>query len=285
MSRVYKRLFLFAGFDKDGKIDDSMVYYLRNLSMYGDIIVCIDNEFNKHEIKKLRMRPLSVFITRHKEYDFGSYKRAFQYARDNDLLKNYEYVYLVNDSVYGPMVNNLSKLIHKMERVPRDAVGLVESKHKTHKFMESWFVRLNQKIFMSKWFDEFLSSVKKEPDKATITIKYEHGLTNLIENNGCTWTGIYSVRGRKTYNDPKYLFKRGCPFVKKACFVRHDGALGNQIKYILKHSDAVAVKRVMKSTNRIYGAKYMRKFLTYNPLRILWRNIKYGIKKLRHGEI
>ena len=284
MPRTYKRLFLFAAYDKDGIIDESMVYYLRNLSMYGDIIVCMDNKFNKHEIKKLKMHPLSVFITRHKEYDFGSYKRAFKYARDHDLLKNYEYVYLVNDSVFGPMIG-LSKLIHKMERVPKDAVGLVESKHKTHKFMESWFVRLSKKIFLSPWFDEFLSSVKKEPDKATITIKYEHGLTNLIQNHRCSWTGIYSVRGRKTYNRPKYLFNQGCPFVKKACFVRHCGALGNQIKYIFKHSDKDAVQCVMKSATRMYGEKNMKRFLTYNPLRILWRNIRYGLRKIIRGGI
>ena len=284
MPRVYKRLFLFAGFDKDGIIDDATVYYLRNLSMYGDIIVVMDNKFNKHEIKKLRMHPLSVFITRHKEYDFGSYKRAFQRARDNDLLKNYEYIYLVNDSVFGPMFS-LSKLIHKVERIPKDAVGLIESKHKTHAFMESWFVRLNKKVFMSKWFDEFLSSVKKEPDKASITIKYEHGLTNLIEKHRCSWTGVYSVKGRKTYNKPKYLFKQGCPFIKKASFTRHNGALGNQIKYIMKHSDVNAAKVVMKSANRLYGEKHMKRFLTYNPLRILWRNVRYGIKKLIHGEI
>lgn len=279
-----KRLFLFAAYDKDGIISDAMVYYLRNLSMFGDIIVCMDNKFNKREIKKLKMHPLSVFITRHKEYDFGSYKRAFQYAKDKDLLQNYEYVYLVNDSVFGPMLN-MSKLIHKMERIPKDAVGIIESKHKTHSFMESWFIRLNKKIFLSPWFDEFISSVKKEPNKSEITIKYEHGLTNLISRNKCSWTGIYTIYGRETYNKPKFLFKNGCPFIKKASFTRHNGALGKQIKYILKHSDANAVKHIMKTANRLYGEKYMKHFLTSNPIKILWRNITYGIKKLIHGEI
>lgn len=282
--RQYKRLFLFAGYDPNGIINDAMIYYLRQLSLYGDVIVCIDNKFDKRQIKKLTMHPLSVFITRHKEYDFGSYKRAFQYARDNDLLKNYEYVYLVNDSVFGPMIS-MKKLIHKMERIPTDAVGLIKSKHKTHSFMESWFVRLNKKIFLSPWFDEFLSSVQKESDKSTITIKYEHGLTNLIKQHKCSWDCIYTIYGRETYNCPKRLFKKGCPFIKKASFTRHNGALGNQIKYIFKHSDELPIRFVMKTANYLYGEKYMKKFLTYNPVRILWRNITYGIKKLIHGGI
>ena len=279
---TYKRLFLFAAYDKDGIIDDALLYYLRNLSMYGDIIFCMDNKFDKRQIKKLKMHPLSVFITRHKEYDFGSYKRAFKYAKQKDLLQNYEFVYLVNDSVFGPMVS-LSKLIHKMERIPKDAVGIIESKHRTHSFMESWFVRLNKKVFLSPWFDEFISSVKKESDKSIITIKYEHGLSNLIKDHGCSWACIYTVHGRKTYNNPKSLFKQGSPFIKKASFTRHNGALGNQVKYIFKHSDENAVKPIMKTANRLYGEKHMKHFLTYNPVKILWRNIRYIMKKLIHG--
>jgi len=278
-----KRLFLFAGYDPNGVINSALVYYINTLQLYGDVVLCMDNKFNKHEIKKLKMHPLSVFITRHKEYDFGSYKRAFQYAKSNNILKDYDYVYLVNDSVFGPMFN-IKKILNKIETAPFDACGMVVSSHKTHEFMESWFVRLNKKIFMSQWFDEFISSVKKEPDKNVITIKYEHGLTNLIKNNGCSWGGLFTVRGRKTYNNPKYLFKHGCPFVKKTSFTRHNGALGKQIKYILKHSDESARNVVIKTVNHLYGKEYLNRFLTSNPIKILWRNIKYGITKLKNNK-
>ena len=41
----------------------------------------------------------------------------------------------------------------------------------------------------------------------------------------------------------------------------------------------------MASANRLYGEKYMQDFLTSNPLKILWRNIQYGITKLKNGKI
>ena len=41
--------------------------------------------------------------TRHSEYDFGSYKRAYNWAQENLDTAEYEFVYLVNDSVYGPL--------------------------------------------------------------------------------------------------------------------------------------------------------------------------------------
>jgi len=279
-----KRLFLFAGYDKNGIIDDALIYYVSTLSKYGDVVLCMDCFCNEDEIKKIKPYTLSTIAERHGEYDFGSYKRAFQYARNKDILKNYDVLYMVNDSVFGPMFD-ISKTLTNIENKPTDAAGLVISKHKTHVFMESWFIRLNSKVFLSQWFDEFISSVKQEVYKYEVTVKYEHGLTNLIKNNNCSYSGLYNVRGRKTYNRPKTLFKRGCPFIKKLSFSRHNGALGGQIKYILKHSDKNAVKSISITANRLYGEKYTNWFLTSNLIKILWRNITYGIKKLKDGEI
>lgn len=284
MSRKNKRLFLFAGYDKDGIIDDALIYYISKISRYGDVIVCIDNDLKKSEINKLKPYTIKTIAHRHGEYDFGSYKRAYTYAYDKNLLKNYDYVYFINDSVFGPMVNINNTLI-KLEKLSTDAAGLIVSKHRTHEFMESWFIRLNKKIFTSSWFYEFMSSVHHEVGKSLITIKYEHGLSNLIKNNGCSWGGIYSVYGRETYNNPKSLFVSGCPFVKKMSFIRHNGALGKQIRYILNYSDKKAVQSILKTANRIYGKKYMNWFLTDNSIKILWRNVTYGIKKLKNGKL
>ena len=279
-----KRLFLFAGYDKNGIIDDALIYYISALYKLGDIIVCIDCDCKKSETDKIKPYTIHTITNRHGEYDFGSYKRAYQYARDKNILQNYDYVYLVNDSVFGPMFD-MKEIITKIEQLKTDAASIVISKHKTHEFMESWFVRLNKKIFMSDWFNKFLSSVKQESEKSTITIKYEHGLTNTIKNNKCSYSGVYDVYGRKTYNKPKTLFNQGCPFVKKLSFIRHNGALGVQIKYILKHGDKNAIESVITTANRLYGKDYMKKFLTYNPIKILYRNITYGLKKLKSGEI
>ena len=278
------RLFLFAAYDSNGVIDDALIYYVSALAKFGDVVVCIDYDCKKSEINKLKPYSIHQIAKRHGEYDFGSYKRCFQYARDNDLLKNYKYIYLVNDSVFGPMYD-ISNLITKMENNTADAFGIIESRHKTHSFMESWFVRLNKKVFLSSWFDEFLSSIQQEERKSTITVKYEHGLTNIIKQHKCSCACANSIYGRKTYNQPKYLFKHGCPFIKKASFTRHSGALGDQIKYVFEHSDKNAVTSVMATANRIYGKKYMNWFLTSNPIKILWRKITYGITKLKNGAI
>ena len=279
-----KRLFLFAGYDANGIIDDALIHYIKTLSKMGDIVFCMDSICKKSEITKIKPFVLHAIATRHGEYDFGSYKRCFIWARDKKILKNYNHLYLVNDSVFGPLFD-VKQTLKNMESTKTDATGLVVAKHKTHRYMESWFVRINKKIFMTPWFDAFMSAVTHEEYKYIITVKYEHGLTNLVCNNGCTYTGLYNVRGRYTYNCPKRLFKRGCPFIKRACFTRHNGGAGDQIKYILNHIDYNVRNAIMKTSNRIYGEKYMNWLLTCNPIKIMIRNIKYAHKKIKNGAI
>ena len=129
------------------------------------------------------------------------------------------------------------------------------------------------------WFDEFMSSVTTQPTKNQVTLQYEHGLTNLIVNNGCTVRGIYLVRGRYTYNHPKELFMHGCPFIKKSSFTRHCGAIGAQVKYILDNTNIITRTAIMDSANRVYGTEHMKWLMTSNPFKILVRNIKYAIHK------
>ena len=282
--RKQKRLFLFAGYDANGIIDDAMIFYIRALSIHGDVIVCMDSTCKKSESDKLKKYTIKTITERHGEYDFGSYKRAFGYARDKKILVNYNHIYLVNDSVFGPLFD-IRKTLHDMEHTKTDATGIVIATHKTHKYMESWFVRINKKIFLTNWFDNFMSSVQREEQKYIITVKYEHGLTNIIRNNGCSCGCIYNVRGRFTYNKPKKLFKHGCPFVKRACFIRHNGAAGAQIQYILKHCNHDARNAIIRTANRIYGEKYMKWFLTSSPIKIMIRNVKYAFHKIMNGGI
>lgn len=277
-----KRLFLFAGYDQDGIIDDALIYYVSQLKKFGDIVLCMDSDCKKSEIDKIKKYCLHVIATRHGEYDFGSYKRAYTWAHDKGILNNYDILYLVNDSVFGPVLD-IKNTLQKIEDINSDTAGLVVSVHKTHSYMESWFVRLNHNIFTAKWFYEFISAVSHESRKSTITIKYEHGLSKLIKRNNCTWNGVYRIWGRYTYNHPKRLFQNGCPFIKRASFIRHNGGIGNQVKYILSHCDTRAAMAILKTANRIYGNEYMNWLMTYNPIKIWWRKIKYAKQKISRG--
>ncbi len=96
------RLFIFAAYDAGARVGASLLWYLRSLSACGDVVLEADTDFSAGELEKLGGFCLHAGAAAHGEYDFGSYKRAWQWARENLDTDAYDFVYLVNDSVFGP---------------------------------------------------------------------------------------------------------------------------------------------------------------------------------------
>ena len=279
-----KRLFLFAGYDSHGIVDDSIVYYVHELSKLGDIVLCMDSNCANSEINKVKKYVKYAIGIRHGEYDFGSYKRAYIWARDNLNLSNYDYVYMVNDSVYGPLYNLKPYLVH-MENSHTDAFGIVENPKHEHPHIQSWFIGMHKTVFLSDWFNKFITSVTHQSNKGMITALYEHGFTRGINEHNGKWMCLYSVSGRGVYNNVKKLYHAKMPFIKKVAFTRHNGRLGPQIKYVLQHIDPKLNSAILQNAQRVYGTDYVNKTLKQNTISAFFNGVKYGIKKLLAGQL
>ena len=165
-----KRLFLFASYDKFKRVDATLTYYLNSLAKLGDIVFVSDTDLPKDELTKITEIPNVLYASavRHGEYDFGSYKRGYIWARDNKLLKKYDWVYLVNDSVLGPFAN-LESSIDKMESSGADLTGMVSAGTPRH--VHSYFVGLSRQVGQSDFFDTFICNVRPQPNKSLIILK------------------------------------------------------------------------------------------------------------------
>ncbi len=275
---MVKRLFLFAGYDKTHCVDNSLIYTIRKLSQLGDVIAYLDCDAAASELEKLSPYVLYAGASKHGEYDFGSYRRAYTYARDAAILNNYDYLYLVNDSVYGPLFD-LAPLLETMESYNVDAFGPVSKLHKRRPHIQSWFVGCDRTVFKSDWFEEFMTSITKQPDKGEITYRYEQGFTKLITEHNMSWRTFLTVKNRGVYNDVKKLFKRGLPFIKKSSLHRHGGALGRQILYVLNHTSPDVHDAILENARRTWGDEYICWLLTKNPFKIIYRNLQYALHK------
>lgn len=273
------RLFLIAGYSAQNKVDASLVYMVRKLSEFGDIVLVMDSSTPKSELDKLSPYVIYAAAERHHEYDFGSYKRAYIYAKEAGILGNYEFLYLINDSVYGPVIsmNDTFKII---EEYGTDAFGLVLNPHKERPHIQSWFIGMRKSVFLTDWFDKFMLSITRQPDKGAVTYLYEQGFTRLLNQHDKKWKCKYSVPGRGIYNNVKQLYRAGMPFIKKIAFTRHNGALGMQISYVLRHTNTDARDAILSGAKDNFGSKYMDMLLTRNPVKIMFRNITYFIKKI-----
>ncbi len=268
-----KRLFLFAGYSKTNQISPAVVFYVSQLAALGDVILCFDSECPKSELARVAPYVIHAMSVRHGEYDWGSYKRAYLYARDAGILDDYEYVYLLNDSVYGP-VTSLADKFEKMESFGTDAFGMVRQTNSKLSYIQSWFIGLSRAVFCTKWFDEFMCGVTKLADKGAVTFLYEKGFTVALNKNGHTWAGLYTTRGRGVYNQIRTLYRRDMPFMKKLSFVRCRGALGRQFLYVFNHIDPALRDMLIESAYMEFGREYVDWFLTRNPLKIAWRHMK-----------
>lgn len=216
-----KRLFIFAAYDRDNIIDETLFYYIKKLSDLGDIIFTMDNDdVEPNTLNRIAKLPnvLSATAKRHGEYDFGSYKRGYNYAKEHNILKNYDFIYLANDSVYGPLFD-LKPVLEKMESENAGNAWGMMGIHNTEKeqygypdHIQSWFVGITGKICCEPWFDQFMQSVKKQDTKDQIIWKYEVGLSQLLIGHNIKIGRLENkICGLKIYNG----YIKGLPFIKK----------------------------------------------------------------------
>ncbi|MDR0726523.1 MAG: hypothetical protein LBF37_00500 [Rickettsiales bacterium] len=283
MAQKPRRLFLFAAYDASdpdhGIVDDSLLIYLRELNKLGDIVLYMDNDGADNELKKVAPYVLYAGANRHTEYDFGSYKRAYLWAYNNLKLSDYDWIYMVNDSMYAP-IHPLQPIIEKLESSGLGVTGMVCNPNPRHPHIQSWFIGLSQKIFASDWFDKFMRSVTHQTEKGMVTRLYEQGFTKNLITRNIPWGCEYTIKNRGVYNQIKSLYKNGFPFMKKLAFGRHNGGLGKQILYVLNHVTPDVKDAILQNANHVYGAQYVSKLLTNNPIKIAYRNIRYSLYKI-----
>jgi len=173
-------------------------------------------------------------------------------------LKNYDFVYLVNDSVYGPVSNvNLGLILSKLEK-HGEFFGMVSNKDiGVPKHIQSWFVGFSKRIAQSEIFIRFMSKIKKQKNKNDIVIKYEIGLSKLITKH--FHTGIHVLFEQDNcvcntmYNKPYIPVKYGMPFIKKSS-IQHMLSFGFLKKYV--------------NNDKLYGAiKSMGVHIKYRPFK------------------
>lgn len=275
-----KRLFFFAAYDPGNVIPQSDLHYIKALSGLGDVVFCADNNLDADQMDKVAPLVLHAEAEDHGEYDFGSYKRCWNWAKSALDLNAYDFIYLTNDSVAGPF-RPLGPVLEKLEN-GADATGMCLCPKHNATHIQSWFVGLSKKVFFSEAFDSFMQSVCRESDKNQIYTKYENGLTAMLDSLACKTATLLTVPGKGIYNRVDSLFKAGLPFVKKSSFIRHNGSLGRRINYVLVHcreyvgDDAAALySAVGADLDRLYGKDYLANLISAGCCETLRRYLKY----------
>lgn len=226
-----KRVAIFAHYDNKNVIQDYVIYYLKELKKVVDKIVFVsDSDVQNKEVEKINDFIDFTIIGRHGEYDFGSYKRGFQCAKENRLLENCEELIFVNDSCYAPLFP-FENMFSKMSPKDLDFWGATANPNgievKDDKVSEnnvehvqSYFVVFKPQVFKSECFDKFITSVKKENTKEEVIAYYEVGMSELLANNGFKYD-VYCPLSKKIEGAHLKIYdvlitQNKSPFIKRS---------------------------------------------------------------------
>ena len=181
------RYAVFAGYNADKTIHPYVITYLKGLNEVTDGVVYIaDSELLPEEKKKLEGLVLYTEHKPHGEYDWGSYKRGFNWLKSNGYLKKADEIILANDSCYAPM-NSFMPMFKVMSKRKNldfwgDSQNTMFSPH-----LQSYFLVFRKRVITSKNFAIFINHIKHYDDHREYILQYETKLTQYLASFGYKW--------------------------------------------------------------------------------------------------
>lgn len=227
-----KRLAIFAFYNGKGLINDYVVTYLKYLKEVSDSIIFVaDNEPNVKDLSKIFQLVSHIESYHHGEYDFGSYKIGFRYAKEHYLLDDVDEIILCNDSCF--CVDSLKPAFDKMSTKPCDFWSMTASnEYEPH--LQSFFLVVKKKLFNSEVFSNYLDNVKHLDSFLEIVNTYEIPLKKTFEKEGFK-SASYIKAPKK--NNPTFFpikcMKVKMPLIKRKIFTESYACKESLLEVIL----------------------------------------------------
>ncbi|MBQ6342126.1 MAG: hypothetical protein IJI41_03265 [Anaerolineaceae bacterium] len=186
---AHQRMAVVSCFFADGKVPDTLLILLRGLKDVADNIILVgDCPVFPSELEKLNGYVCYAKFKRHMQYDFGSYKRGFFYARETGILDQTKELLFLNDSCYGP-IYPFPEVFTKMAESNCDFWGMsghIQTRsYKSH--ISSYFMLFRESIIRTKDLDTFLDRVRGSLYRNKVIVLLETELTNYLHEKGFTW--------------------------------------------------------------------------------------------------
>lgn len=218
-----KRVAVFASYSADGTLPPQVEPYLAGLRKIADTVVLVcDNDLLPGEAAQIGHLATHVITGRHKEYDFGSYKRGIAWAQRAGHLKDADELILCNDSCFGPLYP-FEHLFDTMAGRGLDFWGITDS-HQYSYHLQSYFIVFSRKVLQSSVFGRFFAGVKGLANVREVIQTYELGLTRELQAAGFTAGALIDNNFVPLHpNDtsyanlgafPLYAIARGSPLLK-----------------------------------------------------------------------
>jgi len=179
-----KNAAVFAAYSADGTISEYVVDYLKKLKEIApNIIFVTDNPIRRSEIKKIKPYISHLIAHRHSEYDWGSYKRGFNFLKQHGWASSSAaQLVLANDSALL-VAPTLTPVITAAKESGADLFGITANIDGTY-HLQSYFLVLSPKLYRHPEFSAYLNRVVPEKDGLTVAARYEVPFTPFVHSLG-----------------------------------------------------------------------------------------------------
>jgi len=179
---VGRQVCLFATYDRDGIVDDYVLYYLSKIQAAGMLCVLVATRpfASKSELKKAAPFCAAIIERENIGLDFGSWRTALLIYPE---LYHCQTLLFANDSVYGPM-RDLGGITRKMLAAPCDFWGITES-FEVYPHYQSYFLGFKRSALDSQALFAFSSGSRYWLTSARLLTAMKWGWWRRCGGAGC----------------------------------------------------------------------------------------------------
>lgn len=258
-----KRLIAYFIYDKQGIVDDYIIYMLCALKEHSsEIAVVVNGKLTSESREKLNQVTPVVMVRENKGLDVWAYKTVLDYY-GWDKLVTYDEVIMMNFTIMGP-VYPLSEMFESMSARDLDFWGITMY-HKYEKgdpfgtiecgyipdHIQSHFIAVRTPMLKSIEFQSYWNNMQEIKDYRDAVGCHEAMFTKRFSEKGFKWD-VYADMGDGYNNHPilcatrEMLEEKRCPIFKRRSFMQdysniiHDTVGQEAIEaydFIDKHTD------------------------------------------------
>lgn len=277
-----KRLGLFVFYDRDGIVDDYVIYLLNDLmENLDDLVVISNSDLNKNEKKKFTKFTNNIIIRENKGLDAGA---LCEYFNVHEEYKKYDEVVYLNDTFFGPLYP-FKKVFEKMDakkdldfwglslgHITPDGYHIYEDKI-IHDHLQSFFIVFRKKLVNSDVFKNYWRNydIEKMLSFYDVVTKHELTFTKYLSDNGFkydsyvvdSYYGIEPSRNFNNYfhNSSTQVIIDKAPFFKRKMFATDQGTMlymtdSNELRKVMNYIETKTdydTNLIWKNLLRLYN--------------------------------
>ena len=232
LSYTGKRALVYVIFESENRLQKYKLRFLQALSpLMDDVIVVVNGSLHVEDVNNLKSYG-QVLTRDNKGYDTAAFREGI-FAFGKDKLKNYDQLFLVNDTNIGPM-SDLSQLCQEMTDRHLDFWGISFGEEQEDvtkenpygyipKHLQSYFLVIEKLMLNDDAFYEYWTHLTDTDSRDKAIGRHETRFTKYFADLGYRFdAAVQEYEDSAMYIHPLKMLKAGSPLVKYTALKNYD---------------------------------------------------------------